>query len=369
MSRPLSGDQIELDIERLVAGGDGVGRWDGLAVFVPLTAPGDRVRVRVREVRPRFARGELLELVRPGPGRRTSPCALFGRCGGCSWLHLDPATQREARVAILHDALLRIGKLEAIPPIEWLESLRSVGYRSRARACVSRGAVGFRARGSHAVVDVAHCAVLDAPTQRALERLRSEVAGSEVATQAGDREVELRGFGSFAAGLRVSRGAFFQANGALWEEFAALVAECCGEGERLLELYAGVGFFTARLAGRFRSIVGVERGSAARDLRRNTNASVFRMAAERFVAERMQDFGPEVVLLNPPRSGCHKSVVEGLRTASSVRRIVYVSCDPATLARDLARIAPVFQVTRISCVDAMPQTHHVEAVVVLDRRP
>ncbi len=353
------GDLLELEVERLVAGGDGLARSEGRAIFVGRTAPGDRVLVRVREVRPRFARAALVRVLVPGPGRRSPPCPHFETCGGCSWLHLDDTTQREGRLSILRDALVRIGRLRALPAIEWLGSPRPLGYRSRARVSVESGVVGFRERRSHRVVDVERCAVLDAPTQQALASLREGRGARDERA-----ELELRGFGEQALGLHVSRGAFFQANGALWEEFRGLVADACGEGERALELYAGVGFFTRALESRFRSVTCVERGPAAADLRRNTRARVHEMPAERFIALHPESLAVDTVLLNPPRSGCHKNVSDAL-AASAASRIVYVSCDPATLARDLAVLEPRFALTRVTCIDALPQTHHVEAMAVL----
>jgi 23S rRNA (uracil1939-C5)-methyltransferase len=352
------GDRLELEIERLAAGGDGIAHHDGRAVFVPASAPGDRAVCRVVQVRRRFARAEIESVSVPGPARREPRCVFYGSCGGCDWMHLDDAAQATARREILSDALSRIGHLRDLPPIEWLASPAPFGYRARARVACQDGRVGFRAAGSRDVVDVSECVVLDPATQRELARLRRTppTAGGEI---------EIRGFGGEAAGLRVGPGAFFQANGLLWDIWQRTVADACGEGELAVELYAGVGFYTAALARTFKRVIAVERSRSAGDLRHNTSAEVHQTSAERFAITRLPDLAPDVVLLNPPRTGCDAIVVDAVRSRMP-RRIVYVSCDPATLARDVSRLEHDFIVRRVVAIDALPQTSGVESLLVLD---
>ncbi|MBW2280314.1 MAG: class I SAM-dependent RNA methyltransferase [Deltaproteobacteria bacterium] len=360
------GTIIELVIDGLAAGGDGVGRFDGRAVFVPLTAPGDRVAAEVVRVQPRWARAEPVQLLDAGTGRREAPCGLFGECGGCSWLHLTPAAQRDARLTIARDALTRIGHFESLPELEWLPSPVELGYRARARVSLApdEGIVGFHMRRSDRIVDVERCAVLDAMTQRELDRLRADPGGDSFDRLRSD-QVEIRGFGREALGLHVSRGSFFQANGAIWRQWRDAVAEACGRGASLVELYAGVGFFTTALEPRFEQIVAVERAASVADLRANTKAQVVHKSAEAFAVEELSALSPEVVLVNPPRTGCDSLVVDAIRR-SGARRVVYVSCDPPTLARDLSRLGDGYHLRRLVVVDAMPQTHHVELFALLE---
>jgi len=360
---PAPGDELELAIERLAAGGDGVGHSDGLAVFVPRAAPGDRLRVRVTESQRRFARAEVAAVLEPGPARREAPCPYYGRCGGCSWLHLRESAQLEARVGIARAALERIAHRADLPEIEVVASPRALGYRARARVAHAGGRVGFRARGSRELVDVERCAVLDPATQEALARLRA-------ATVEGEGESEIRGIeGAIElAGrrLEVAPGAFFQANAALWERWVELVLELCGEGERAVELYCGIGFYTAGLARRFARVVALEGGrEAAACAARNSAAEVVCAPAEVWAPRELAPLAPQLVLLNPPRVGCHIKVSEAL-ARSGARRLVYVSCEPATLARDLARIGRRFRIARLVLIDALPQTHHVELVAALE---
>jgi 23S rRNA (uracil1939-C5)-methyltransferase len=356
------GSEIDLEIDSLAAGGDGVARSEGRVVFVARGAPGDRARVRLREVHPRWARGEIAKLLAPGLARRAAPCPYAESCGGCDWQHLDEAAQRAARVAIASDALRRIGGFEELPPVEELVSPAGFGYRSRARVAFEHGRVGFRARRSREVVDVARCAVLDAPTQAALAALRAD-------PPRGAGELELRGFGpAIAVGGRplvVGNRSFLQANSLLWEAWRGLVLESCGRGRTAVELYAGVGFYSAGLDERFERVVAVERGPAAADLARNARVEAVAAAAEDWAPRELARLQPELVLLNPPRAGCHRLVSDALRDAAPAR-IVYVSCDPATLARDLREMRHRMRVTRLVVIDALPQTHHVEVLCALE---
>jgi tRNA/tmRNA/rRNA uracil-C5-methylase (TrmA/RlmC/RlmD family) len=315
----------------------------------------------VQQVRARFARAELREVLVAGPDRRAPPCPLFGECGGCTWQHLDETAQSRARIALATEALQRIGGVRELPPIEHLPSPRALGYRARARIALQAGAIGLRARGSRDVIDVAQCPVLDAPTQAALTRLR-RTAGPRA-----DGEHEIRGFGNRAAGLAVRDEAFFQPNGALWETFADRVVALCGSGERAVELYAGVGLFTVRLQSRFTDLLAVERGPGARDLRENCRARTLELSAEEMVEQPGLARGLDLVLMNPPRTGAAPAVMRAIAERPPAR-VVYVSCDPATLARDIRVLSDAFELSRLVIVDALPQTHHVELIAAFDRR-
>lgn len=352
------GSTVELVIDGMAAGGSGVARHEGRVVFVPRAAPGDRLRCRLVRVRKRYAQAEIEEILAPGPDRREAPCRHFGRCGGCQWMHLSEEAQERARRQLLTDALVRIGRVKDPPPIEWLGSPRALGYRARARVAYRGGVVGFRAAGSHELIDVAKCLVLHPDAQRALDALRAS-------KPQGEGEVEIRAFEGEAAGLRVSPGSFLQANAYLWDAWASAVAEACGSGDLAVDLYAGVGFYTTRLESSFRRVVAVERASSARDLAHNLRAAtVYRSSVESYAITRLGETTPDVVLLNPPRVGCDAVVIDALRELMP-RRIVYVSCDPATLARDLARLGPRFELRRVVAIDALPQTDEVEAFIVL----
>lgn len=381
---------LELTIDSLAAGGDGVGRADdGRVVFVPESAPGDRVRVSVVERHSRFARARLETVLEAGPDRCEARCPVFGRCGGCSWQHVTYPAQVEAKRAILEAALARIGGRKPSAQTDFVASPDPYGYRNRARVLVANGRVGFRERRSQALCPVTGCPLLTPALDRALGSLAaSPPAGSgewELAEGAGGAvrvaclaggvqdaktlEVEVG-----AARLRVSAGVFMQSNAALFERLARDVVEAAGSGEQLLELYAGAGFFTLGLAARFGAGLAVEGDRrASRDLSHNLErAGVLHVralcagVAPQALARWLKTGSPDVVVLDPPRAGLGRAAADVL-AASAARRVVYLSCDPATLARDLARFDPVrWTLARVRGFDLFPQTPHVEALAVLE---
>ncbi len=413
--RPREGPELELEIERLAAGGDGVARApDGRVVFVPFTAPGDRLRARVVEERRRFLRARAVELLAPGPGRSDPLCAVFGSCGGCDWQHLDYAAQLEAKRGLLRDAFERIAHLRVPERLEITASPSPYGYRTRARVLVRGGRVGFRRRRSHALCATTRCPVLVPELDEALASLAvdSDSARTEAtpggepawkgatratgpgAAREGDWEIAVGSDGHAIASplppaspppavelrvgdasLRVSAGGFAQANALLRQPLADAVCEAAGHGERLLELHAGAGFFTLGLARRFERTVAVESSpQAAADLEFNlaraglSHVRVLPLTAREALArDDLRDPVPDVVVLDPPRTGLEPEGAEALARLGA-RRIVYVSCDPATLARDVGVCADRgYGLAALRGFDLFPQTAHVEAVAVMER--
>jgi 23S rRNA (uracil1939-C5)-methyltransferase len=380
---------LELRIDSLAAGGDGVGRApDGRVVFVPGTAPGDRVRVRIVDQRARHARGRVVELVAPGPARTDPVCAVFGACGGCTWQHVAYPAQLEAKAAILRDALERIGKLPVPGELRVEPSPAPYAYRGRARVLVAGGRVGFRRLRSHALCATARCPVLVPGLETRLRELAEHppardgewelTAGAEGATRAvplpddGGGEPILVGVG--ADRLRVSPGVFVQSNALLLETLAAAVAEAAGGGELALELFAGAGLLTLGLARRFARVVAVEGSrAAAADLAAScraaglANVEVVAEPVERALDAGRLPVGADAAVLDPPRAGLPPGSVEAL-VRLEPQRIVVVSCDPGTLARDAAFLrAEGFALVALRGFDLFPQTPHVEALAVLER--
>lgn len=408
--------EVVVEIERLAAGGDGVARLDdGRALFVPFTAPGDRVCVRIVEERKRFARGEMTLLLAPGEGRVSPRCSLFGRCGGCSWQHLDYGLQVEAKRSILIDALTRIGGFEAPRDLPFTASPDGYHYRHRARVLAESGRVGFRARRSHQLCPTSGCCpVLTSSLEAALQALEREVlaAGDEgprrewelsqgtrgvrVASLAPeDREraapIELQVAGDR---LRISAGVFVQANALLLDELLAAVHGCAfpassqlasrsssdreagaqaPAGARIIELYAGAGSLTLGLARLAEKLVAVESNpAAAADLAENLrragldNAEVRCQSAE-VALSALSGLRPDVVVLDPPRTGLGAPLARQLARLGA-SRVVYLSCDPATLARDLAILRDGgYALVHLEGFDLFPQTAHVEALAVMSR--
>jgi 23S rRNA (uracil1939-C5)-methyltransferase len=315
-------------------------------------------------------------------------CPVFGCCGGCSWQHLRYAAQLEAKEGILRDALMRIGKLASVPDrIEMRGSPAEYQYRSRARVVAEKAGVGFRRRGSRALCATAHCPILVPALDATLSELdrnprrpRGEwelAAGDsgEVSLLApdggtlGEKRTRIRLAGDL---LAISAGVFSQANVALRADLADAVHEAAGEGELALELFAGAGFLTLGLARRFRRVIAIESNPrAVRDLRDNLSAARIDSVEVRGVRVEdalgdaaLRQLRPDVVVLDPPRTGLPRGVASSLAAA----RVVYLSCDPATLARDLASFEECgFRLVRVTGFDLFPQTPHVEALAVAER--
>jgi 23S rRNA (uracil1939-C5)-methyltransferase len=393
-----TGERLELEIERLAPGGEGVGRdAGGRVVFVPWTAPGDRVRVRIETARPRFARGSVEGLLRPGPGRTEPRCEAFGSCGGCAWQHLAYPVQVEAKREFLRDAIRRIGHLAVPEPLEVVPCPQPYGWRIRTRVRVEDGRVGYRQRRSHALCPTRHCPVLAPSLERVLVELPARTHGRNgdwwlaqdhdghahaapadpPPPEPGERRPPLARVRLEVGGrsLECGLGGFTQANGPLFETVAAAVVEAAGRGGTALELFAGAGYLTLGLARGFERVLAVEGDPrAARDLARNCaragagGVEVVAAPVERaLLAAPVADCAPQVVVLDPPRAGLPAAAAAAL-CGLGAARLVYLSCDPATLARDAARLAAGgFALASLRGFDLFPQTPHVEALAVFSR--
>ncbi len=456
VAAPDGHDGVEIEITSLGSHGEGVGRLDGLAVFVAGAFPGERVRVALDERRERFARARLVTLVRPSPDRRIPPCPVAERCGGCPLMALAPSAQRRLKRARLIESLRRIGALGPTLVEDVLSRGDPDGLAYRAKAAMPVAAdgaglrVGFYARGSHVLVEAGHCAVTD-PRARAIVAgvrqsaidaaleaydegtgrgllrhiivrvavgtedalalvVTAHAARREMARFADQVRVRLPALTLLAESvqgartnrilgegpaqvlfgperieervgplrLALSPTAFFQVNPVVAEAmYARAVAELgLGGGESVVDAHAGVGaiglWAAAAGAGR---VVGFETVPAAvDDARHNARLNGLRAEfalgpAERLYAERYASGpGPDAVVLDPPRAGAHPALLAALLAAPPAR-LVYVSCSPETLARDLGRLVGggVFRLERVVPVDLFPQTAHLEAIAVLAR--
>lgn len=380
---------MEIRIERILPGGMGLGHAEGKTVLVSLAAPGDHLRVQVEREQGNVLFASVVEILTPSPLRVEPPCPYFGRCGGCDFQQLTYEAQLAAKAEIIRDCLQRIARLDEVPEFVVHPSPHDWHYRVRATWQIDREQqqVGYYERGSRRVCDVEYCAVLMPEVQATLGRVRAtewnefppELKHLDVV--AGEDDVSLAPpFAEFETNelsLRVGNEvyhynaeAFFQINPALLPELIEF-ALSHASGESALDLYCGVGLFTLPLARRFAKVVGVEGNPVAtRFARRNldhaglTNARVITgNVAEGIRNARSVDF----ILLDPPRAGAENVVIKRMLELHPAR-ISYVSCDPATLARDLKKlIAGGYAIESLAGFDLFPQTHHVETVVLLRR--
>jgi 23S rRNA (uracil1939-C5)-methyltransferase len=382
-------DSLTVEIERVLPGGVGLAHAAGKTVLVSLAAPGDQLRVQVEREQGNVLFASVIEVLTPSPVRVEPPCPYFGRCGGCDFQQLTYEAQLTAKADIISDCLQRIARLDHVPPITVHPSPKQWRYRIRATWQIDqeKQEIGYYERGSRRICDVADCAILLPEMQETLERVRAtdwdefppELKHLEGV--AGENAVSLSpSFGEFETNelsLRVSNEvyqynaeSFFQVNPALLPELIDFALSDAG-GEMALDLYCGVGLFTLPLSRRFEKVIGVEANPVAtRFARRNlaqaglTNARV--ITANVAAGIRNAD-SADFILLDPPRAGAESVVIKGMLDLQPAR-ISYVSCDPATLARDLRKLcAGGYMIDSISGFDLFPQTHHVETVVLLRR--
>lgn len=415
-------DERSVRITGFASGGDGVGRLpDGRVVFVDGGIPGERVELLDVRTHKRVLRARAGQIVEAGSDRVEPRCAHFGTCGGCRWQHVRYSAQLDAKRQIVLDALKRIGGISLEEKIEIVPSPDAYAYRARARWIESVEGFGYRVRGSKLPSPVDVCPVLVPTAEAALiarvaarqaqpvasppedgvhgsKRRRAKewvvTAGSE-----GPALVSRSGAGSSARArrekpesvsievggesLRVSGESFVQGNALLWDSLASAVrAECLVDlagvaTARFVELYAGIGFFTLGLAREFASGLALESDrSALADLAFNLRRADLAGRVE-ILSGRVETRGDlaariesgDVLLVDPPRMGLDPAVREAI-AAKGPSRVVYVSCDPATLARDLRELgAAGYRIASLRAFDLFPQTPHVESVVRLDRNP
>lgn len=388
-----AGATYEVLIERILPGGLGLAHAEGRTLLVALAAPGDLLRVRVCETRGKVSFASIVEIIKPSPERVEPPCPYFGRCGGCDFQQLSYEAQLAAKVSIIKDCLRRIALIEPPEEIPIKPSPAIWNYRSRAQWQYDpgKGRLGYFERGSHRICDVAHCPVLVPSLQDVLTDLRARVESraalpeaTEFEAVAGDDGVSLspslneetnaREVQRVVAGerYRFSARGFFQINHELLEPLVSAALKEA-RGDTAIDLYCGAGLFTLPLARRFSSVLGVEADATAiRYAQRNladaglNNAQTYCAKVSDWLKENAQRLAPvDLVLLDPPRAGAEEGAIARIISLQP-RRITYVSCDPATLARDLRQLtANNYKLDTIAAFDMFPQTHHVETLAHL----
>lgn len=381
-------DELTLRVEKLVAGGDGLARYEGVPIFIPRSAPGDLLKVRIVERRPDYGRAEIEEILEPGPARRPDPVPELSRSSICDLQHLDDLTQVLLKAGAVKETLEHIGKVE-MPADPELINGEPWHYRLRTQVHTALDPltggvrVGYHARGTNEVIPVSRCPLLvpeleaflaglaehlgpDAPQRLDLAAgdggaitvspIVEGLPHGEVSTQVGD-------FNYF-----YDARCFFQAHRSLLPK---LVESTVGpwEGETAVDLYGGVGLFSLPLARRYRKVISVEGdqiGSryARMNVKRNRtpNVEVVNKAVESWLPALQ--LGVDRVVVDPPRGGLSRDVRNFLMLRRPAR-ITYVSCHPAALARDLRQLGDAYRIEHIAFADLFPQTGHMEVIVQL----
>ncbi len=405
-----SPDLLTIRLEKLVYGGDALGRLpDGRAVFVPFGLPGEIVKVRAAQTKRGLVRAELLEVLEPSPERTTPKCRHFGVCGGCHYQHLSYPAQLQGKTDILRDQLVRIGKISNPPVQPIIASPWEWNYRNHVQFhLTSEGKLGYIRANNRGVLPITECHLPEGslnelwPTLEfdpglGLERVSLRLGVNNEAMlvlESGDPEppeleletdlsvvhltgddlVVMAGEDAFHVSVKervfsVSAASFFQVNTVMAGKMVEhlLMQLPVSSSTTLLDVYCGVGLFSAFFAGRVGRLIGIEASpSACEDFTANLdefeNVELYEAPAEAVLPGL--DVLPDVVILDPPRAGLDKSIIEAL-LAKAPAHIAYISCDPSTLGRDAARlIAGGYQLVQVTPFDLFPQTSSIESISI-----
>jgi tRNA/tmRNA/rRNA uracil-C5-methylase (TrmA/RlmC/RlmD family) len=375
---PLNiGDQITLKIKDVGFGGEGVGRIDDFVVFVPFVVVDETVAVEVTELKRQFARAKLLRVVEPSPERTTPKCDHFQRCGGCQYQHMAYPEQLRIKQKQIEDLFERVGRISRALIAPTLPCPAPYGYRNRImirsqwNGTAKKLVIGFVGTNNRFVEDIEECKIAEPVVNDKIKEVRANPPPK------GGLKVTLR---VQPGGWEVPRDSFFQNNFFLLPKLVETVRGFlqAGGARHLIDLYCGVGFFGIEAADVVDTFTGVEYDQPAIAAARR-NAESRRIANGKFIAAKAESALPDLlqaipagqtaVLLDPPRKGCWPELLELLRQASPAQ-VIYVSCHPATMARDLNILCSggVFDLVRVQPLDMFPQTQHVECVADLRRR-
>jgi 23S rRNA (uracil1939-C5)-methyltransferase len=346
---------VDLKIEDLAFGGKGVGRQNGKAVFVPYTIEGETVSAEIVREKRQFAEAELIDVKESSPHRVIPPCPYFGSCGGCAFQHIDYEHQLAIKWRQVRDVLQRIGKLKDIPMRPIIPSPEQYGYRDRITVHAQDGVIGFFRRDSHRLIDIERCAIARDEVNRALAELRAQphVRDGHYTLRASSRP-------------RV----FSQTNDAVANALRDLIDTLAAPNQQLLiDAYCGAGFFAKALLDKFDRVIGIdwdrfaiEAADENATMKENYIAGDIEVELERALQETA--LLKTTVIVDPPATGLTAKVrktLVGLAPAT----LIYISCNPATLARDLKELRERFTINSVTPLDMFPQTAEIEVAVHL----
>ena len=359
---------VDLKITDVAFGGKGVARENGKAVFIPFTIERELVSAKITREKKQFAEAEVVDLRQRSRYRVDPPCPYFGRCGGCAYQHIDYAHQLEIKTRQVRDVLKRIGKLDDVPIRPIIPSPLPYAYRNRVTVHAANGVIGYFQRDSNRLIDVEHCSIAMEEVNRELADLRSH--------DVPDGHYTLRA----RSGPRV----FSQTNDGVANALRDLIVQLMPSNQELLvDAFCGAGFFAKALIGKFQRIVGIDwdRFAIAAAKEDATEKETYIAgdvedelvgAVHRTARGRLGSIAPTLnpdktaLLVDPPAVGLsarlRKTIVD-LAPAT----LIYVSCNPATLARDLAELRSRFKIESVTPLDMFPQTAEIEVVAQLQR--
>jgi tRNA/tmRNA/rRNA uracil-C5-methylase (TrmA/RlmC/RlmD family) len=369
------GDRLEVEIADMAFGGDGVGKVDGFVVFVPFVIVGEVVLVEITERKSDFARARLLQVITPSPDRVDPKCQYFGECGGCQYQHIDYEAQGRIKLEQVRNLFVRVGGFAPEVVGELIPCPAPYGYRNRIMIrrqwdkFQQKAIYGFLRAGSRLVVDLERCEIAEEALNDQLQQVRENPPPRNM------QKVVLR---MMPDDWELHRDSFFQNNFSLLPKLVETVrGRLADAGTKfLVDAYCGIGFFSLSMADLVEGFVGIdidkqcilparknlaERGIENGEFIQGKTEEQMDALLERFPAD------DTTLILDPPRKGVHKEGLEMLANAKP-RQVIYVSCHPATLARDLKWLCEQgYELKSVTALDMFPQTQHVECVADLRR--
>lgn len=369
------GDRVELTIDDMAFGGEGVGRIDDFVVFVPFVITGETVLVEITEKKKAFARAKPLKVLEASAERVEPRCEYFGTCGGCQYQHVDYEAQQSIKESQVRDLFERIGGFESsvvgnlVPCPEPYNYRNRIMVRRQWNKIEQRPVYGFLHWDSRLVIDLQNCHIAEPALNEQLQEVRENPPPRNM------QKVVLR---MLPDEWEMHRDSFFQNNFHLLPELVESVRQCLQDAgsKYLVDAYCGIGFFSLSLADLVEGFVGIDIDKqcilpARRNLeqRDHTNGEFLLGKTEEHMDELLERFPADdtTIILDPPRKGCHQEGLDMLVEANP-RQVIYVSCHPATLARDLKWLCENgYTVKSVTPLDMFPQTQHVECVADLRR--
>ncbi|UOF00479.1 class I SAM-dependent RNA methyltransferase [Bdellovibrio reynosensis] len=374
------GSQINVTIEKMAIGGAGIARHEGMVLFIPLAAPADELTVEITLKKKNFAEAKIVKILKPGPSRRTPPCPVALVCGGCNWQQITEEEQRSQKQQLVLETIQKFNRGVEFEYLPIKASPRSLRYRNRIQPKFKNGNFGFFARNSHAIVDIKDCPITEEDLTAKFPEVRA-FAEQKRSQDLLKLEMYIAEEGDIRYGLITDDDdgvGFSQVNRFQNEDLVATALEWAGDYsyKNVFDLYAGSGNFTFPLAAKYSiaTIHGVELNpklvERAKSRIGNKPIKYFLSDVENYMKKAV--IGREdLVVLDPPRAGASEEIMKKL-AQTPPRKIIYISCHPVSLARDLnwlfawaQKLGKSFKLSRVQTFEMFPQTDHVETIAEL----
>jgi tRNA/tmRNA/rRNA uracil-C5-methylase (TrmA/RlmC/RlmD family) len=358
---------VDLKITDIAFGGKGVARKNGKAVFIPFTIESELVSAKITREKKQFAEAEFVDLRQRSPYRVDPPCSYFGKCGGCAYQHIDYAHQLEIKTRQVRDLLKRIGKLDDVPMRPIIPSPLPYAYRNRVTVHAENGVIGYFQRDSNRLIDVKHCPIAMEEVNRELADLRSHDVPD----------------GHYTLRARSSPRVFSQTNDGVANALRDLIVQLMPANQELLvDAFCGAGFFAKALVGKFQRIVGIDwdrfaiaaakenatekETYIAGDIEAELSRTDLTALSGQVSSGKTDGSAKTAVIVDPPAVGLSAQLRQTIVDLAPAI-LIYVSCNPATLARDLAELHSRFKIESVTPLDMFPQTAEIEVVAQLQR--